>query len=207
MLLLLVFFASFVATSESEQLDTYPSVSIQPKDLSAVRVGETFTVSVVVSGLKGNNLYGFDIKFKWNTDVLEYVSHEVKVPVETCSEGVLHKPILEIENQIDTVAGTYWLACASLSPAEPFNEDGVFFTLTFVLLKESDNPSALESVILADYKGEMIPVNGFQNSETSLFGTLSSYEMTEARESRCKKWLEWWITITQQFSKRRCPTG
>lgn len=55
------------------------------------------------------------------------------MPVETYLEGILHQHILEIENDVDTTAGTYWLAYASSLPAEPFNGDGFFLKIAFVL--------------------------------------------------------------------------
>lgn len=206
-LLLLVLFANFTIASGVDQSNNYPTVSIDFEDLSAVSVGGTFTVSVVVSSLKGHNLYGFDIEFRWDTQVVKYVSHDVKVPIEAYPEGVLHHPILEVRNHVDIETGTCWLVYASLAPAEPFNEDGVFFTITFVLLQESDNPFVLDHVILASHNGEIIPINNLKNFESLIGGTASSYEMTEARKKRCEMWLEWWITITQNFPKRRCVTG
>lgn len=200
----MVLFANFTIASGIEQSNNYPTVSIDFEDLSGVSVGRTFTVSIIVSNLNGYNLYGFDIEFRWDIQVVKYISHEVKVPVEAYSEGVLHQPILEIRNHVDIETGACWIVYASLAPAEPFNEDGVFFTITFVLLQESDNPFVLDHVVLASRNGEIIPIN---NLKSLTGGTLSSYEMTEARKNRCEKWLEWWITITQNFPKRRCVTG
>jgi hypothetical protein len=187
------------AGSSSISAHEYPSVYISPENVASVNVGDVFTVTVGVSGLSDENLYGFDIVLKWDSDAVEYVAHEAKVPVETYSEGVLHQPVIEIKNEVDTSVGIYWLACASLLPAEPFNEDGVFFTVTFVLLKESANPFALD-VILGDHHGEIIRVNGSENPEVSS-ASLGSIELTEARKSRFKKWLEWWITVTWHIPK------
>jgi len=205
---LLALFANLFIAPGIEQNNNYPLVSIDYKDLSTIPIGETFTISVVISGLNGHNLYGFDIEFRWDVQVVKYVCHEVKVPIELNYGGVLHQPILEVINSVDAENGICWFAYASLAPAEPFNElNGVFFTMTFVLLQESDNPFALGHVVLASYNGEIIPFNNSQNFESQTSGSSSLYEMTEARKSRCEKWLDWWITITQNFPKRRCPTG
>lgn len=180
----------------------YPSVYISPDYVTNVNVGDVFTVTVAVSGLSDENLYGFDIELKWDTDVLEYVAHEVKVPVETYPEGVLHQPIIEIMDEVDTSAGTCWLAYASLLPAEPFNGDGAFFTISFVLLKTSDTPFALEYVLLASKDGEIIPINGGPNSEIPTLPSSSS-GFTDYQMLRNIRWLEWWITVTLGASKRR----
>lgn len=174
----------------------YPSILISPQGISEVNVGETFTVTVSVSGLAGRNLYGFDIVLTWDTDALEYVSHEAKVPVETYAGGILHQPILDIKNEVDVSAGTYWIAYASVLPAEPFNEDGTFFAITFVCLGTSDEPFTLEHVVLVSKRGELIPLENYQNPEiptpTQSFSSAPSW----LRLVRNMKWLEWWITIT-----------
>lgn len=180
----------------------YPSVYISPDHVTDVNVGDVFTVTVAVSGLSDENLYGFDIELKWDTDVLEYVAHEVKVPVETYPEGVLHQPVIEIMDEVDTSAGTYWLAYASLLPAEPFNGDGVFFTISFVLLKTSDTPFALEHVVLASKDGDIIPIDEGSNFEIPILPS-SLGGLTEYQVLRNIRWLEWWITVTVGASKRR----
>jgi len=178
----------------------YPLVYVSPEGVADVDVGEVLTVIVGVSSLVNKDLYGFDIKFKWNTDALEYVGHEVKVPVEAYLEGVLHDPVIEVKNEVDASAGTFWVAYASLSPAEPFNHDGVFFAITFVLHKECEDPFALEYAILVSYNCETITVNGCQSAETST-SPPNSEEVNELRKLRAKEWLEWWITVTFHLTK------
>lgn len=174
----------------------YPAVQVTPDNVVGVSVGETFNVTVAVSGLAGKNLYGFDINFTWDTSVLQYVSHDVEIPVETCPGGVLHQPVVEIMNQLNQSAGTYWLAYASILPAEPFNGDGVFFTVTFVLLQSSSSrPYALEHVTLADSSGNTLSLSSLQSPET-LSSSQSNGGMTPTQILRNKGWLDWWITIT-----------
>jgi hypothetical protein len=187
-------------------------VEITPDSVAGLSVGSTFNVTVSVSGLAGKNLYGFDINFTWDTSVLQYVSHDLEVPVETYPGGVLHQPVVEVMDQLNQSAGTYWVAYASMLPAEPFNGDGVFFTVTFVLLQSSSNcPYGLQHVILADNDGNIIPLNSLQTPET-----LSSYvsngatpanqtlasEEALARKLCGEEWLAWWITVTTG-----CPYG
>jgi hypothetical protein len=188
--------------SSSGLSSQYPTVQVTNDSVAGMSVGETFNVTVAVSGLADKNLYGFDINFTWDTNVLQYVSHDVKAPVETYSGGVLHQPVVEIMNQVNPSAGTYWLAYASVQPAEPFNGDGVFFTVTFVLLQASSSrPYALEHVILADSSGNTIPMSGLQSPE-ALSSFLSDGGMTPAQILRNSEWLDWWITVTTG-----CPHG
>ena len=134
--MLAAFSVAFCFSGVSESTENHPVVYILPENASGKQVGEIFTVTVGANYLTGKNLYGFDIVLKWDPTSLEYVSHEVKVPVEVYSNGVLHAPIIEVKNEVDDYVGACWIAYASLSPADPFNEDGIFFTITFKVIKE-----------------------------------------------------------------------
>ncbi len=182
----------------------YPTMYVSPTGVTDVNVGETFTVTVSVSGLYGKNLYGFDIVLRWDTSALQYVSHEVKVPVETYPEGVLYRPFIEVKDEVDLSAGTCWLAYASLCPAEPFNDDGVFFTITFVLIQASENPYALAEVTLVNKYGEMIPLDGFEGENS--VSSSGQKVLTPLRILRNEEWLEWWLTIITHWSKRKQST-
>jgi hypothetical protein len=165
-------------------------------------VGETFNVTVSVSGLAGDDLYGFDINFTWNTSVLQYVSHDAEVPVETCPGGVLHQPVIKVVDQLNQSAGTYWLAYASILPADPFTGDGVFFMVTFVLLQASSIcPYSLQHVILADSSGNTIPLGSVQTSET-VPSSMSYGGLTPNERLACEIWLDWWVTMMTG-----CPRG
>jgi hypothetical protein len=91
--------------------------------------GTQFNATVKICNV--TNLYGFDLKFRWNTTYLEYVSHSVRVPKDTYPDGVLWKPILELANEVNTSAGTYWIAYSSMAPVPSFNGTGTIFTMTF----------------------------------------------------------------------------
>jgi len=85
------------------------------------------------------NLYGFDIQLAWDTTILNYTSHQVLVPVETHSEGVLHSPQLQLKDEVNTTAGTGWFAYSSMNPALPFNEpdNATVLTMNFTVLANS----------------------------------------------------------------------
>jgi hypothetical protein len=99
--------------------------------------GEIVSIAVVVESV--TNLYGFDIKFKWNTTYLEYVNRTVTVPVEDYPDpqppspypGILHENVLQVKDDVNTTAGTYHIAYASMAPALTFNGSGTVFTMRF----------------------------------------------------------------------------
>jgi hypothetical protein len=134
-----MFFLSFVPISGPSytEFQVAPNLIILGETGSVL--GSEFTVNVTVSDAA--DLYGLDITLSWNTTYLNYVSHTPKIPVETYPDGVLHEPTLFVENDVDTSAGTYQLAVATLLPGEPFNGDGTVFEITFMVI---DQPSSDE---------------------------------------------------------------
>jgi len=195
----LFFSVTLSSESPSEPTEIYPTVYITPEGTFGRQVGEIFTVTIGVRDLD-KNLYGFDIMLKWDSSSLEYLTHEVRVPVETYSNGILHEPILEVVNEVDEVKGTCWIAYASLLPAEAFNGDGTFFTVTFKVTEESSYDFTFEHVFLASKEGEVISLSD-QTPESPSVPFDST--INEHRKIKAEKWLEWWITVTWQMSKRR----
>jgi hypothetical protein len=142
--------------SENNELDSSSLICFSPDKIDGVNVGETVTISVILSE-DVENLYGFDIELKWDPATLEYVSHVVTAPVESYSEGVLHDPTFSLKDEVDSTAGTCWIAYSSMPPAEPFSGKGVFFTITFkVLSTANENPIQLVSTALSDDAGQPI---------------------------------------------------
>lgn len=173
-----------------------PLIIVSPETPN-VNVGETFTVTIATSGLMGKNLYGFDLLFLWDTIALRYISHEVKVPVENHSEGVLHDPIVEVRNEVNMTVGSFWLAYASVLPAASFNDDGVILAINFELKESSDRPYRLGPAVLADRDGNEIFTTSLQGMGTPVYvpGTHSMDERW------VRNWLEWWLTVTRPAGK------
>lgn len=145
-----------VGLENKELLDNSSMIRFSPDKIAGVDVGETVTISVILSE-DVENLYGFDIELKWDPATLEYISHVVMAPVESYSQGVLHDPTFSLKDEVDTSAGICWIARSSMPPAEPFNGNGVFFTITFKVLSTSnENPFQLVSVALSDDAGQPI---------------------------------------------------
>ncbi|MCK4435084.1 hypothetical protein KAU92_06300, partial [Candidatus Bathyarchaeota archaeon] len=93
-------------------------------------VGHDFSVAVVVENVV--NLTGLDMKFRWNATYLEYLNHTVTLPNEDYPSpiapspypGILYEPVMVIRDEVDEIAGTYWIACASMYPSPAFNGNG-----------------------------------------------------------------------------------
>jgi hypothetical protein len=95
--------------------------------------GTQFTVAIKIYNV--TNLYGFDLKFRWNTTFLAYVNHSVCVPKDAYPDGVLWKPVMPIKDEVDAATGTYWIAYASMG-APSFNGTGTVFTMTFQVINQ-----------------------------------------------------------------------
>jgi PKD repeat protein len=96
--------------------------------------GTQFTVTVKIYNV--TNLYGFDLKFSWNTTFLEYVNRSVCVPRDSYADGVLWDPTLSLADEVNATDGTYWISYASMAPAPSFNGTGTIFTMTFEIIRQ-----------------------------------------------------------------------
>jgi hypothetical protein len=159
-LLLLILFVAFGISSSlvlgNNELENSSMVCLFPDNIAGADVGETVAISVILSE-EVENLYGFDIQLKWDTATLEYISHVVMAPVESYSQGVLNDPTFSLKDEVDSSAGTCWIACSSMPPAEPFSGNGVFLTITFKVLSTSNEKQVqLVSATLSDDAGHPI---------------------------------------------------
>jgi len=117
-------------------------------------VGEEFTIAVKIVDV--TNLYGFDIRLRWNVTFLDYVSHSVRIPRNNYTDGVLWKPVLEVKNEVNTIAGTYWIAFSSMHPASSFNGSGTVFTMTFRVIYHPIEPEPTANIPLELYSTDLV---------------------------------------------------
>jgi len=141
-----------------------PVVFVDPQNITA-NPGDSFTVSVKVFNLTKNfygasdpqwwqgdplpppgskfnyslgHLFGLDIQLSWPPEILEYVSHTAKIPVETYPDGILHQPLFDLKDDVVIGdVGTYWLAKSSYT-APVFscpNANATVFEMTFTVKK------------------------------------------------------------------------
>jgi hypothetical protein len=138
-----------------------PLLYVDPENVTGKNPGDSFTVSVKifnltdtpVSGCKEwlwgcplemggglsyvlGDLYGLTIDFSWNPNILEYTGHTVTIPVEDYPGGVLHEPVLEVEDIV--TEGAYSVSYAGMAPTTPpvFNGNGTIFNMTFTVIQK-----------------------------------------------------------------------
>ncbi|NIP67076.1 hypothetical protein GWN63_06060, partial [Candidatus Bathyarchaeota archaeon] len=85
-------------------------VQIEPY-VTTEEVAESFTINVTLSDVQ--NLYGVKVIIRWNSDILQVVNVDVRLGVESHSDGVLHEDIFVVKNESRNDIGKYRLEAAS----------------------------------------------------------------------------------------------
>jgi hypothetical protein len=134
----------------SSQMSTV--VAVSPSTVSA-HLGESFNVTVSLSNVQ--NLYGLEVILNWDVAVLRVSKVDVRLGVETYSDGVLHEsssspPIFIAENNLTQTEGEYSLVATSMAPASSFSGSGNIVRLTFDPIAVGTSKIDLESQLL-DY--------------------------------------------------------
>ena len=132
--------------------------------------GKEFTVAVEIADVE--NLYGFDLKFRWNTTYLDYVSRSVHVPRDTYLDGVLWNPIIQLADEVNTTEGTYWIAFSSIAPAPSFDGSGTVFTMTFEVIYHPVQPEPDANITLELYSTDLAAKEGGAIAHTRENGTV-----------------------------------
>lgn len=109
------------------KVEELPAIRVEPQSVETYE-GLNFTVSVKITDPE--DLYGLDFQLSWNTTFVDYVSHEVYIPVDSFWWGVLYSPVQITANTVNETAGTYRIAAKSTS-LTPFEKDGTVFNMTF----------------------------------------------------------------------------
>jgi hypothetical protein len=132
--------------------------------------GTQFTVAVKITDV--TNLYGFDLKFRWNTTFLQYVSHSVHVPRDTYLDGVLWNSILCASDEVNATEGTYSIAYSSITPAPSFTGTGTVFTMTFEVEYHPVQPEPDANIRLELYSTDLSAPFDVPISHTTENGTV-----------------------------------
>lgn len=144
--------------------ETGTIVYVDPPEIRDLLPPAQFTIYVKIKNV--TNLYGLDLQFTWDPNIIKYVSHQKHIPVETYPDGILHSPTIPVKDQVDENAsmpgsepGTrYWLAESSMLPAEPFDGNGTVFEMTFEVVGLGSSPLDIIACTLADQTGNPIPI-------------------------------------------------
>lgn len=113
--------------------NSLPTVRVVPADVASPDLTPSKVFTIAVEIMDVFDLKGFDIQLSWDTSILNYTSHTVKVPVETYPDGVLHRDIIGVQNQVNITFGTYWAAFATMD-GPSFNGTGAAFEIAFTVL-------------------------------------------------------------------------
>ena len=137
-------------------------VELGPKNVT----GQTFSVAVVVENVI--LLGGVDIMFRYDPAYLDYANHIVTAYIEEFPDpvppspygGCLHEPKLMLINDVDTEAGTYHAAMATLG-GPSFNGSGTVFVMTF-RVRSQPAPGEEDTVMSLDIPqadlGQNLPI-------------------------------------------------
>lgn len=188
------------------------AVSIEPvsSQLTVVKVdpslieyyvdatGQQFTVAIKIVDVV--NLYGFDIRFRWNTTFLDYVSHSVYVPKDTYTDGVLWNPVILVKDEVNTTTGTYWIACASSYPAPCFNGTGTVFNMTFSVIHHPVEPEPDACITLELYRTDLATNDAVPIPHTGQQGTVVLYAHSASRDVAVTDVKPWKTIVGQGFA-------
>jgi hypothetical protein len=94
-------------------------------------VGEGQTAAVQVRIENVQDLYGLDIRVKFDPAVAEVVDADAESDGVQVLPGDLLKPDFVVRNVADNAEGTVWFALTQLNPSEPVSGSGVVFAVTF----------------------------------------------------------------------------
>ncbi|UCG37399.1 MAG: hypothetical protein JSV64_03765 [Candidatus Bathyarchaeota archaeon] len=132
-----------------------PIVYINPPNVTDPTLipSQNLTIELTVSNV--TDLKGFDFQLSWNSSILNYTSHGVKVPVESYPEGILHDPVMELMNQINATAGTCWIAFATIG-GPSFNGSGTVLSVTFTIIAFGECLIEITNSDLAGPDGEIM---------------------------------------------------
>lgn len=119
-------------------------VKVDPSTIS-VDKGEKFTVNVTVIDVQ--NLYGVEVVVRWNASLLQLVSVDIRLGVNSHPDGVLYEPFMNITQEN---IGEYLIAATSYTPAPPFNGSGNIIKITFQATNNGETKIDLETK-LYDY--------------------------------------------------------
>ena len=164
-LLLLVISQIMLGAIPQKVYSQQTRVYVNPPEIRDLQPSQYFKIEVIIENV--SNLYGIDIQFGWDPSVIEYVNHTAKVPVEDYPDGVLHEPVIFVHDDVNETGGLadqgaapgtlYWLAAASMLPAEPFEGSGIAFEMWFHVVGVGSCILDITACMLADQSGNPIP--------------------------------------------------
>jgi hypothetical protein len=120
---------------------TGATVNVNPQ-MSVAQVNDTFTVNITISNVQ--NLFGLELTVTWNASILQLVTANSRLGVQSYPDGVLYGTRLNYDdnslvsgdiyvedNSTSQAAGEYHLAAACVGGSSSFSGAGNLVILTF----------------------------------------------------------------------------
>ena len=164
-----------------------PTVSVGAGVLS-LAPGETLPVSVKIADIQ--NVYGFEMEFKFDPSVVQVVDADPNAPGVQLLPGDFLSSDLIVRNSANNAAGAIQYAVTQLNPSVPKSGSGTLFTLN-IEAGTAGKSGRIEVVkaLFATRDGELIPV------------AASSGEVVVAAQTTVEP------TVTPQPSRTPSPTS
>jgi hypothetical protein len=152
MVFMLILFCLAFCSIQTISSQISATVRVMPSQVSTL-LGESFTVTISLSDVQ--NLYGLEVILNWNPAVLRATTVDIRLGVESFSDGVLHEssyspPIFIAESNLTQTKGEYRLVATSMSPAPSFNGSGNIVRIAFDPINIGNSELDLESQLF-DY--------------------------------------------------------
>lgn len=121
-----------------------PTVYVDPQRILDLPPSSTFTITVKIFNI--SNFYGYDIQFRWNPNILSYVSHTIHAYWT-----------IKVRDVVNVTDGSYWIAFSKMYPDPPANGNISIFSMTFHVIGVGTCFLSFDSTELADARGFPIP--------------------------------------------------
>lgn len=135
-------------------------VSLDPST-TPVGVGETAVVNIRIQNV--NNLFGADVRLKYDPAIIEVVDANTLVPGTQISSGdfpdISGGRGFVAQNTVNPYEGTIGYAMTLLSPADPVSGSGTLASITLRGKVPGSSNINFTSVLLSDASANQIPAN------------------------------------------------
>ena len=117
------------------------------------------------------------------------------MPKDTYPDGVLWNPVISVMNEVNTTAGTYWIAYTSRWPAPTFNGSGTVFNMTFSVKHHPVQPEPTANIKLELYSTDLAASDSSSIPHTTQDGTVILYALAAGAPDMAVTNVTTWKTI------------
>jgi hypothetical protein len=132
--------------------------TVRPAAEIEVGLGQTEALQIVLQDVQAG--YGIDLRLRFDPAYLEVVDSDLARDGVQIVPGGFPKPDFIVRNQADNTAGLVEYVTTQVSPTLPINGAGVVLTLHLRGKALGESQVTVESILLADRRGQDIPAAG-----------------------------------------------